>query len=109
RVHKIDSLINRTTDDLLKEGLVQAKQAIIRNCGEGCTNRYQESVPLKFAGWLITAFAISLGAPFWFDLLNKVTQLRGTGTRVPTGVAGNIEQDNSGDRGTISSGTKIRG
>ncbi|WP_341901304.1 hypothetical protein [Fluviicola taffensis] len=29
-------------------------------------------------GWLITAFALSLGAPFWFDLLNKLMKLRGT-------------------------------
>lgn len=27
-------------------------------------------------GWLITAFAVSLGAPFWFDLLNKLMKLR---------------------------------
>ena len=27
-------------------------------------------------GWVITAFAISLGAPFWFDLLNKLMQVR---------------------------------
>lgn len=27
-------------------------------------------------GWFITAFAISLGAPFWFDLLNKLMQVR---------------------------------
>jgi hypothetical protein len=27
-------------------------------------------------GFLITAIAISLGAPFWFDLLNKLMQLR---------------------------------
>ena len=27
-------------------------------------------------GWLITAFALSLGAPFWFDLLNKLMKLR---------------------------------
>lgn len=27
-------------------------------------------------GWLLTALAISLGAPFWFDLLNKLMQLR---------------------------------
>lgn len=27
-------------------------------------------------GWLLTALAISLGAPFWFDLLNKVVNLR---------------------------------
>jgi hypothetical protein len=29
-----------------------------------------------FFGFLITAIAISLGAPFWFDLLNKVVKLR---------------------------------
>jgi len=28
-------------------------------------------------GWIITAFALSLGAPFWFDLLNKLMKLRG--------------------------------
>src|SRR5215470_215858 len=27
-------------------------------------------------GWLLTAFAISLGAPFWFDMLNKVISIR---------------------------------
>jgi hypothetical protein len=29
-----------------------------------------------FFGFLITAIAISLGAPFWFDLLNKLVKLR---------------------------------
>ena len=29
-------------------------------------------------GWMLTALAISLGAPFWFDLLNKVIVLRST-------------------------------
>jgi len=28
-------------------------------------------------GWIITALALSLGAPFWFDLLNKLMKLRG--------------------------------
>lgn len=27
-------------------------------------------------GWLLTALAISLGAPFWFDLLNKLVNIR---------------------------------
>jgi hypothetical protein len=31
---------------------------------------------LKLLGWLLTAFAISLGAPFWFDMLNKVMNIR---------------------------------
>jgi hypothetical protein len=29
-------------------------------------------------GWLATALAVSLGAPFWFDLLNKVMVIRST-------------------------------
>lgn len=34
-------------------------------------------------GWLITALAITLGAPFWFDLLGKFVSLRGAGTIQP--------------------------
>ena len=30
-------------------------------------------------GWFITIAAISLGAPFWFDLLGKVAHLKGSG------------------------------
>jgi len=30
----------------------------------------------KIIGLLITAFAASLGAPFWFDMLNKLTSIR---------------------------------
>jgi hypothetical protein len=32
----------------------------------------------SLAGWFITALALSLGAPFWFDLLNKLMKLRGS-------------------------------
>ena len=38
----------------------------------------------RVIGWLITTAAISLGAPFWFDLLGKVANLRGSGARAPT-------------------------
>lgn len=34
---------------------------------------------IKIIGWLITALAISQGAPFWFDILNKAINLRSTG------------------------------
>jgi hypothetical protein len=36
-------------------------------------------IPGKMLGLILTAFAILLGAPFWFDLLGKVSQLRGSG------------------------------
>jgi hypothetical protein len=29
-------------------------------------------------GWMVTALALSLGAPFWFDLLNRLMKLRGS-------------------------------
>src|SRR5262249_3775904 len=35
---------------------------------------------LKIFGLLISALAVSQGAPFWFDVLSKVTNLRATGT-----------------------------
>ena len=32
----------------------------------------------KIFGWLLTAVAVSLGAPFWFDVLNKFMVIRST-------------------------------
>ena len=43
---------------------------------------------VKILGFVLTAFAISLGAPFWFDLLNKLVKLRGTGTKEGNGASG---------------------
>ena len=37
-----------------------------------------ESYTVHILGWLITALAISLGAPFWFDLMNKLMVVRST-------------------------------
>jgi hypothetical protein len=34
---------------------------------------------LQCAGWLITAATALFGAPFWFDLLQRTVQMRGTG------------------------------
>ena len=36
---------------------------------------------LKIIGLGITAVAISMGGPFWFDLLGKVIPMRGTGSK----------------------------
>jgi len=35
----------------------------------------------KITGLAATVFAMMMGAPFWFDLLNKVSNLRGTGNK----------------------------
>lgn len=38
----------------------------------------------KLVGLILTVAALSLGAPFWFDLLSKVARLRATGVPPPT-------------------------
>lgn len=43
-------------------------------------------------GFLLTAIAISFGAPFWFDLLNKLMKLRGSTQQQNT-----VDKPNSGE------------
>jgi hypothetical protein len=35
-----------------------------------------QNLPSKIVGWLVTALAVTIGAPFWFDLLSKLVNLR---------------------------------
>lgn len=35
----------------------------------------------KILGYIVTALAISMGAPFWFDLLNKLVNIRSSGDK----------------------------
>ena len=49
------------------------------------SDRYYKNLGFKgwflmILGWIVTASAISLGAPFWFDMLNKLVNVRGTGS-----------------------------
>lgn len=39
---------------------------------------------LQLLGFLLTALALSMGAPFWFDMLSKIVSIRGAGVRPPT-------------------------
>ncbi len=39
---------------------------------------------VKILGLLLTAFAVSLGAPFWFDILSKFVKVRQTGEKIET-------------------------
>lgn len=53
-----------------------------------------------FFGWLITALAISLGAPFWFDMLNKLISLRSSGKKSDNASDGN--NNNASDKKEVS-------
>ncbi|UQA54822.1 hypothetical protein [Polyangium aurulentum] len=75
--------IKRGLDTLtLPVGWPESESMICRPQADGspCDKR---TLPVTFGGWvrrlggwLFTAIAISLGAPFWFDLLNKLINLR---------------------------------
>ena len=50
------------------------------------TDRFNELLDrnvaaMKILGLLLTGLALSLGAPFWFDLLDKFMKIRGTGPK----------------------------
>lgn len=51
---------------------VEARQSF----SDAWANRLWLSMFGRLAGWLITAVALSLGAPFWFDTLNKFMMAR---------------------------------
>jgi hypothetical protein len=40
--------------------------------------KFADAVSEHWLGWLLTALAVSLGAPFWFDVLNKIIVIRST-------------------------------
>ncbi len=42
-------------------------------------SRVGKAISRHLFGWALTAFAISLGAPFWFDILNRVVNIRSAG------------------------------
>lgn len=47
---------------------------------------WKQTLRQHAVGWLATVMAVMLGAPFWFDLLNKIANIRGSGSR-PASVA----------------------
>ncbi len=74
-----DTFLLKNYQNLMKES--DEAQTVL-GLGWSKPNKYQSSGWfIVFLGWLITALAISLGAPFWFDLLNKIVQLRSAGPK----------------------------
>ncbi|MBT8272854.1 MAG: hypothetical protein KJO77_03540, partial [Bacteroidia bacterium] len=42
---------------------------------------WPKDVWANLPGWLASVFAITLGAPFWFDVLSKAANLRASGKK----------------------------
>ena len=43
--------------------------------------RLDSQFALSVGGWFLTASTALFGAPFWFDLMKKTVQVRGTGAK----------------------------
>jgi len=56
----------------LKQQLTQAAPLL----GRGADDALLPLDPLTWIGYLLTAFALSLGAPFWFDILQKLMAVK---------------------------------
>jgi hypothetical protein len=86
-------------DDGFREGLVaQVEHQQEATSGEKALDRLEElrfpigweesnrpqgadGWALAILGWLLTGLAITLGAPFWFDVLGKLSNLRAAGVK----------------------------
>ena len=66
---------------LVRDDATEAWPGVIWNADDRA--RWLAALDAHTLGWLITILAISLGAPFWFDMLNKiiVDSQRGQGAR----------------------------
>lgn len=42
---------------------------------------WRPALAVRIFGWLVTALAVFMGAPTWFDILNKLVNLRGAGKK----------------------------
>ena len=79
------------------EDATQALSRLVNNANVAMNNLSNVSVPIgwsesqwqylrdpghlisAFLGWFLTALAASLGAPFWFDTLQRFVNVRGNG------------------------------
>jgi len=71
-----ERLVNRA-DSLLNVDIKKANDVIGLGLNSyGNTFKKWSYFFKSLVGWTVTALALSLGAPFWFDLLNKLMKLR---------------------------------
>jgi phosphoribosylformylglycinamidine (FGAM) synthase PurS component len=76
--------------DCLRNQVNQSLEHIAFPIGRSTENLQQQEdeskgwffPPLRrFLGWILSGVAISMGAPFWFELLNKIINVRNTGPK----------------------------
>jgi hypothetical protein len=69
----------KKADDVVKDVVKQVQEIGLPIGWEKWPPDQTFNWPLAILGWLITGFAVSLGAPFWFGLLKTFLNIRGAG------------------------------
>lgn len=77
RQHLNNSLLSQRIDNIKTPNKKTFKQKV--NPPVHSQVKKQGGWPRVIFGWIVSAFAISMGAPFWFDLLGKVMNVRNAG------------------------------
>ncbi len=57
---------------------IQGTQALSGSQGPPIPTSVWQDMLAPILGWIFTAFAATLGAPFWFDVLNQIMVIRST-------------------------------
>ncbi|MCB1920488.1 MAG: hypothetical protein KDJ28_10985 [Candidatus Competibacteraceae bacterium] len=75
--------VHTRLDKLAAAGLPVGYACLGPDREHACELPPASSWPIKIVGFFLTALAAALGAPFWFDLLNRVINLRSSGIKPP--------------------------
>ncbi len=62
-------------------GVLPAPAKRLGDCLDATLAAEDAEVSMKLLGWLLTALAVTLRAPFWFDAMKRLVNLRSTGPR----------------------------
>ena len=62
-------------------------KTLVNCCLPEVGRAHWNSLPRILLGWLVSGIAISMGAPFWFDLLGKIVNVRNSGGKPPSPAA----------------------
>lgn len=66
-----------------KDDRTSIRSYSLSQIGQAFRDMFRERGVWLFIGWLITSCAVSLGAPFWFDMLKNVLNVRAAGPKPP--------------------------
>lgn len=62
-------------------GRLTAHMTGLLDCLSATLSAERTGLAMKLLGWLLTALAVCLGAPFWFDAMKRLVNLRSAGPR----------------------------